>query len=134
MVSPVTDTAAASTVRYEIVRPKVARITLARPDTRNAQDTTLLYELNEAFDRAAHDDDVSVIVLAADGPHFSSGHDLRERDGLTTLQERRTVGTWCGFGCTGAEAQMSREKEIYLASASAGGTFPSRRSPRCTAR
>lgn len=59
MVSPVTDTAAASTVRYEIVRPKVARITLARPDTRNAQDTTLLYELNEAFDLAAQDDDVS---------------------------------------------------------------------------
>ena len=96
------------------MRPKVARITLARPEARNAQDTTLLYELNDAFDRAAQDDDVSVIVLAADGPHFSSGHDLRERDGLTTIQERRTVGTWCGFGCAGAEAQMSREKEIYL--------------------
>ena len=25
-----------------------------------------------------------------------------------------TVGTWCGFGCAGAEAQMAREKEIYL--------------------
>ena len=103
-----------TTVRYEVVRPKVARITLARPEARNAQDTTLLYELNDAFDRAAQDDDVSVIVLAADGPHFSSGHDLRERGGLATMQERRTVGTWCGFGCAGAEAQMSREKEIYL--------------------
>jgi enoyl-CoA hydratase len=26
----------------------------------------------------------------------------------------QTVGTWCGFGCAGAEAQMAREKEIYL--------------------
>ena len=101
-------------IRYEIVRPKVARITLARPDTRNAQDTRFLYELNSAFDRAAQDDDVSVIVLAADGPHFSSGHDLREVDGLSALREQRTVGTWCGFGCAGAEAQMAREKEIYL--------------------
>ena len=25
-----------------------------------------------------------------------------------------TVGTWCGFGCAGAEAQMAREKEIYI--------------------
>jgi enoyl-CoA hydratase len=24
------------------------------------------------------------------------------------------VGTWCGFGCAGAEARMAREKEIYL--------------------
>ena len=94
--------------------PKVARIWLDRADTRNAQDTRLLYELNDAFDRAAQDDDISVIVLAAEGPHFSSGHDLRERDGLAAIRERETVGTWCGFGCAGAEAQMAREKEIYL--------------------
>jgi enoyl-CoA hydratase len=101
-------------VRYEVVRPKVARITLARPDARNAQDTTLLYELNDAFDRAAQDDDVSVIVLAADGPHFSSGHDMRERGARRTMEQRRTVGTWCGFGCAGAEGQMAREKEVFL--------------------
>jgi enoyl-CoA hydratase len=101
-------------IRYENPAPKVARIWLDRADTRNAQDTRLLYELNDAFDRAARDDEVSVIILAAEGPHFSSGHDLRERDGLAAIQERETVGTWCGFGCAGAEAQMSREKEIYL--------------------
>jgi len=101
-------------VRYEVARPKVARITLARPEARNAQDTRLLYELNDAFDVAARDDDISVIILAADGPHFSSGHDLRERDALETMRRFETVGTWCGFGCAGAEAQMSREKEIYI--------------------
>jgi len=101
-------------VRYETPAPKVARIWLDRPETRNAQDTNLLYDLNDAFDRAAQDDDISVIILAAEGPHFSSGHDLRERDGLAALRARRTVGTWCGFGCAGAEAQMAREKEIYL--------------------
>ena len=101
-------------IRYENPAPKVARIWLDRADARNAQDTKLLYELNDAFDRAAQDDDISVIVLAAEGPHFSSGHDLRERGGLAVMRSRRTVGTWCGFGCAGAEAQMAREKEIYL--------------------
>jgi enoyl-CoA hydratase len=30
------------------------------------------------------------------------------------MSEFRTVGTWCGFTCAGAEAQMAREKEIYI--------------------
>ena len=108
------DAPARPSIRYEEAAPKVARIWLDRAETRNAQDTRLLYELNDAFDRAAQDDDISVIVLAAEGPHFSSGHDLRERDGLAAMREREPVGTWCGFGCAGAEAQMAREKEIYL--------------------
>lgn len=100
----------------EIQRPahRVTRIVLNRPEVRNAQDTHLLYQLNEAFDTAARDDDTSVIILAANGPHFSSGHDLREQNKLENMREYRTVGTWCGFGCVGAEAQMAREKELYL--------------------
>jgi enoyl-CoA hydratase len=101
-------------IRYENPAPKIARIWLDRADTRNAQDTRLLYQLNAAFDRAAQDDDVSVIVLAAEGPHFSSGHDMRERGSRRVLAEERTVGTWCGFGCAGAEGLMAREKEIYV--------------------
>src|SRR5581483_3829559 len=101
-------------VRYEQPLPRVARIVLARPDTRNAQDTRMLYELNDAFNRAAHDDDVRVIVLAAEGPHFSSGHDLRERDKPTVMAGYDTVGTWCGFGCEGAAGRMAIEKELYL--------------------
>lgn len=100
-------------IDYQTPAPKVARIVLNRPDTRNAQDTRLLYELNLAFDRAAQDDSVSVIILAANGPHFSSGHDMRETDRLEHMAEFDTVGTWCGFGCEGAEAQMAREKELY---------------------
>ena len=121
-------------MRYEVVLPKVARITLARPQARNAQDTTLLYELNEAFDLAARDDGGSVIVLAADGPHFSSGHDLRERNALETMRGHETVGTWCGFGCAGAEAQMAREKELYLGLCDGGGTSPSPPSRRSRGR
>ena len=102
------------TILYEMPQPRVARIVLNRPEARNAQNTRLLYELNDAFDRAAQDDDIAVIVLAANGPHFSAGHDLRERRFEETLASFETVGTWCGFDCAGAEGQMAREKEVYL--------------------
>ena len=108
-----TDTAF-ETLIYETPEPGIARIRLNRPERANAQDTQLLYELNEAFDRAAHDDDVRVIVLAAEGKHFSAGHDLSETDSAGAMRRYRTVGTICGFGCAGAEAQMSREEEIYI--------------------
>jgi enoyl-CoA hydratase len=101
-------------ILYENPVEHVARIVLNRPETRNSQDTKLLYELNDAFDVAAQDDKVKVIILAANGPHFSSGHDLREQNSYQKMSEYRTVGTWCGFTCAGAEAQMAREKEIYI--------------------
>lgn len=104
------------TLLYETPAPHVARIVLNRPETRNAQNTAMLYELNDAFDAAARDNSIKVIILAANGPHFSSGHDLREdrETALKQMTEARTVGTWCGFECAGAESQMAREKEIYV--------------------
>ena len=102
-----------NTITYNSDTPKVARIVLNRPETRNSQNTEMLYELNAAFDRAAQDDSVSVIVLAANGPHFSAGHDLRETNPTANLADYDTVGTWCGFTCAGAEGWMAREKELY---------------------
>ena len=101
-------------ILYEQPAPHVARILLNRPEARNAQDTRLLYALNNAFDRAAQDPDVRVIILAATGPHFSSGHDLRESAADADMSQYPTVGTWCGFECAGAEGRMAREKEIYI--------------------
>lgn len=102
------------TLQYEAPAPSVVRISLNRPETRNAQDSRLLYELNDAFDQAAQDDAVSVIILAANGPHFSSGHDLRESDPIGNLAKHKTVGTWSSFARPGAEGWMAREKELYL--------------------
>jgi enoyl-CoA hydratase len=84
------------------------------PASRNAQNNSFLYMLNEAFDRAAHDDDIKVIILAANGPHFSSGHDLRETDALDTMTNFKTLSTWGGFGGMGAPSMMAREQEIYV--------------------
>jgi enoyl-CoA hydratase len=98
-------------IRYEGPEDGVARIVLARPEARNAQDKHMLYELNDAFDRAAHDNDVRVVILAADGPHFSSGHDLRD---TSKMREFEPVGCWGGYNLPGAEGFMAIEEEIYL--------------------
>lgn len=59
----------------------VLRITLNRPERRNALSEQLLTDLGSALDAAAADPSVRVIVLAAAGPVFSSGHDLGEMKG-----------------------------------------------------
>lgn len=102
-------------ISYDLVTPEICRITLNQPDTRNAQSPQMLYELNDAFNLATRDSAVKVIILAANGPHFSSGHDLRS--GLDTRDYSEIadpVGTWCGFTCAGAEGRMAREKELYI--------------------
>ena len=96
--------------RIRIERPAdhVLRIVLARPEAHNAQDVRMLYELNDAFDLGAQDDDVKVIILAADGRNFSSGHDLNEDwpSGPFATEGgsgRSPVGCWGGFSQPGAE-------------------------------
>lgn len=101
------------TLIYESPEPAIARIWLNRPEARNAQDTHLLYELNDAFDAAMADDSVKVVILAAKGPHFSAGHDLREADTRAAEAGHKRVGTWSADNWDGAEAYYSREKEIY---------------------
>ena len=64
-----------SLILYEI-RDRVAVITLNRPEQRNAQNPALLHELNAAYEKAAEDEQVRVIVLTASGKHFSAGHDI----------------------------------------------------------
>jgi enoyl-CoA hydratase len=76
-VTPTDDAHGARTIRYAVT-DAVATITLHRPEAANAQNSEMIDELDRAFDRADADDDVRVILLAADGKHFSAGHDLKE--------------------------------------------------------
>lgn len=101
-----------ATVLYEMPAEGVARITQNRPDARNAQNNQLTYDLNAAFDHAAADESVKVIILAGAGPHFSAGHDLR--GGSKPLSEYPVAGTWREFNKPGAEGYMAVEEEIYL--------------------
>ena len=63
-------------IDYEVA-DKIATITLNRPEAANAQNTAFLDELDAAWTRAADDSAVTVIVLRANGKHFSAGHDLK---------------------------------------------------------
>jgi enoyl-CoA hydratase/carnithine racemase len=56
----------------------IATLTLNRPNQFNALSGALIEELQTAFDRVATDRAVHVVVLAARGRGFCSGHDLRE--------------------------------------------------------
>src|SRR5579864_9770731 len=62
-------------ILYEL-RDGVARITLNRPDKRNALDGELVAELKAAFSASASDDACRVVLLAGAGTDFCSGADL----------------------------------------------------------
>src|SRR5260370_26196954 len=65
----------------------VLRLTLNRPDGRNALSLALMTALIEALGRAAKDPLVRVAVISGAGPAFCAGHDLRE---LRADQRRET--------------------------------------------
>ncbi len=103
-----------STIRYEVVDPGdhgIAVVTLDRQESRNAQNKRMTYEMNAAFDDASRRSDVKVIVLQADGPHFSSGHDLRDRE---SHRDFDLVSTHGGYGREGQEGHMAWEEEVYF--------------------
>jgi naphthoate synthase len=70
-------------IRYETAAldgGTVAKITIARPEVRNAFRPRTLFELAEAFERARNDRRVGVIILTGEGPEaFCSGGDQRIR-------------------------------------------------------
>jgi len=59
-------------------RHGVLTVTLNRPEARNALSESLMRALQLTLDEAVEDASVKVIILAAKGPAFSSGHDLKE--------------------------------------------------------
>lgn len=62
-------------------RGRIVVLTLDRPAQRNALSEALIDALQSAIDRASSDGDVAAVVIAANGPAFSSGHDLKEMTG-----------------------------------------------------
>ncbi|MCJ0901864.1 enoyl-CoA hydratase [Rhodococcus sp. ARC_M6] len=101
-------------VTYE-VRGPVALVSLNRPDYRNAQNSVVTYALDAAFQRAVEDDDVKVIVLAGNGPHFSAGHDLGTpgRDHHVEYENKATMW-WDHVDKPGGDQRFAREMEVYL--------------------
>jgi enoyl-CoA hydratase len=72
-------------VRYESA-PPVARITINRPEKRNALNVAVMSELRSAFAKAREDESIRVVVLTGEGDKaFSAGGDL---GGFTAEQSK----------------------------------------------
>jgi len=75
-------------IRYETAEG-IAKITINRPEVRNAFRPTTLFELSHAFNVARDDEEIGVIILTGEGDHaFCSGGDQRVRgdDGYKDLK------------------------------------------------
>lgn len=68
----------ADLVVVEHPEPGIGVLTLARPHTRNSLSLAMLEALRFALAALRNDANVSAIVLAAQGPAFCAGHDLKE--------------------------------------------------------
>jgi enoyl-CoA hydratase len=104
-------------VDYE-VRGHVALLTLNRPEARNAVNGELAQAVEAGIDRLEEDPDVWVAVLAANGPVFSAGADLKAINSGKASELTTARG---GFG--GITARVHRKPIIAAVDglATAGG-------------
>jgi len=93
-------------IRYELSGDGIAKVTIARPEVRNAFRPQTLIEISEALTLAREDGDVGVIVLTGEGPlAFCSGGDQRVRGDTGYVPEGAAVGR---FHVTDLHVQMRR--------------------------
>src|SRR3954452_20188241 len=93
-------------IRYELSGDGIAKITIDRPEGRNAFPASRLIERSEALERAREDHDVGVIILCGEGPHaFCSGGDQNVRGDTGYIPEGAKVGR---FHVTDLQVQMRR--------------------------
>jgi len=90
----------ADLVRYEVDGEGIARITLERPEKRNAMSLELHYDMEDALARLEVDPDVKVVVITGAGGNFSAGQDLKkffrelENNPLERKQAQRSANAW----------------------------------------
>jgi enoyl-CoA hydratase len=105
-------------IGYETLEEgRIARITLDRPQARNAQNRGLLVELGEAFERAEADDTVRVVILRGAGASFSAGHDLGTAESLAEREpgpDQHPTYQCNGSTLGGAEGRVRQEWHYYF--------------------
>jgi naphthoate synthase len=95
-----------SDIRYETSGDGIAKITIDRPEVRNAFRPQTIVEISDALERAREDTDVGVIILTGEGPlAFCSGGDQRVRGDTGYVPEGAKVGR---FHVTDLHVQMRR--------------------------
>lgn len=90
-------------------------ITLNNPDKHNAFDDELLKQLDEALDHALQHPDIRVILLQAQGRHFSAGADLAWMQRMVTMSEADNQADALKFAKTLQKLYQSSKPTIALA-------------------
>jgi naphthoate synthase len=99
-------------IRYEVA-DGIAKITIDRPEVRNAFRPETLIEVSEALERAREDTEIGVIVLTGEGPlAFCSGGDQRVRGDTGYVPGGERVGR---FHVTDLHVQMRRTPKPIVA-------------------
>jgi naphthoate synthase len=103
-------------IRYETA-DGIAKITINRPEVRNAFRPQTLIDMSDALDRAREDLDVGVIVLTGEGPlAFCSGGDQRVRGDQGYLAEDEAAKRGVGrFHVTDLQVQIRRTPKPVVA-------------------
>jgi naphthoate synthase len=103
-------------IRYE-TSEGIAKITIARPEVRNAFRPQTLIEVSDALDRAREDLDVGVVILTGEGSlAFCSGGDQRVRGDTGYLAEDEAAQRGIGrFHVTDLQVQMRRMPKPIVA-------------------
>jgi naphthoate synthase len=103
-------------IRYETAEG-IAKITIARPEVRNAFRPQTLIEISDALDRAREDLDVGVVILTGEGPlAFCSGGDQRVRGDHGYMAEDEAAQRGIGrFHVTDLQVQMRRMPKPIVA-------------------
>src|SRR3954465_2983436 len=92
-------------IRYELAEG-IAKLTIDRPEVRNAFRPETLIEISDALERAREDSEVGVIVLTGEGPDaFCSGGDQRVRGDTGYVAGGASVGR---FHVTDLHVQIRR--------------------------
>src|SRR3990170_8358455 len=103
-------------IRYETA-DGIAKLTIDRPEVRNAFRPQTLIELSDAFERAREDLEVGVIVLTGAGDQaFCSGGDQRVRGDAGYLAEDEAAKRGVGrFHVTDLQVQIRRTPKPVVA-------------------
>src|SRR3954447_12432262 len=103
-------------IRYETAEG-IAKLTINRPEVRNAFRPQTLIELADAFNRAREDLDIGVIILTGEGPlAFCSGGDQRVRGDTGYLAEDEAAKRGVGrFHVTDLQVQIRRTPKPVIA-------------------
>src|SRR3954454_7163347 len=93
-------------IRYEVSGDGIAKITIDRPEVRNAFRPQTLIEMSDALERAREDSEVGVVILPGEGPlAFCSGGDQRVRVDPGYMPGGARVGR---FHVTALQIQLRR--------------------------